>query len=178
MTTGYAFLPVISDADAAHLPGLIDWYESGMAPSPSEEIRRMVTKIATLYPSAKISDQEAEMRMELYTELLADIPFDCLSAGFKAVAKSSRFFPSVAEIRERAEPMMYERRAKINGMRNLLRKHEKEWQSDAGDDVCTPEEAAAIIKKFGIGLRSVGIDEMERNARPAAPVDVVEGGGE
>jgi hypothetical protein len=65
------------------------------------------------------------------------------------VAKVSRFFPTVAEIREHAVPLWHHRTDKVWGLRTMLEKHEREWEVPIAEtDRCTPAEAAAIVSKF------------------------------
>jgi hypothetical protein len=127
ISSPYAYLPVIDDQQAEAAESLLAHFERGLEGSSEAEIERMIGKIALIYPSAKLTPAEAEMRLELYIELLRDLPFDCLSAGFREVAKASRFFPTVAEIRAAAEPLHRARQAKFWALRSLLMKHRAEW---------------------------------------------------
>lgn len=134
------------------VPDLIEHYASGLVGASETEIERMLGKIALLFPGVKLTDLEAETRLDLYVDLLGDIPFDCLSVGFREVAKASRFFPTVAEIREHAEPMFAKRRARYYGLKSLLKKHQEEWTPPwREDDRCSPEQAAAILRDLEVG---------------------------
>lgn len=110
---------------AAAIPALIDIMRGGLQPTAMNEVGRMVGKMAIAYPNAKLSDEETEARLELYIELLKDIPFDVLSNAFKRVTQTLRFFPSVSEIREAAAPELGRRRAQLMHLEMLLEKHRR-----------------------------------------------------
>ncbi len=149
MTTSFAFLTVIDAAQAASISSLINQIEFGLRGSDDEAIELEIGKMALLYPSGKLTGAESEARLELYIELLRDLPFDCLRHGFFQIAKVSRYFPTVAEIREHAEPMVRERKAKVFALRQLLLKHQREWRAPVADkDICSPAEAASIMAKL------------------------------
>lgn len=128
MTASFANLPVVGPDDAAAIPAIIADIERTLAPSSEEQIDRMVTKIALLFPAVKLSEKEAGARMELYVDLLSDIPFDILSGAFRVVAQRSRFFPTVAEIREAAAKPLAERKGQVIALRQLRMKHDREWR--------------------------------------------------
>lgn len=101
------------------LPSMITEAEAALTGATPGAIRRIVGAITTVFPAAKVSATEAQMRGELYTAALADMPEDALQAGMLAGLKVWRFFPSIAEMREQAEPFMTERRKILGALRNL-----------------------------------------------------------
>ncbi len=142
----FAYLPVVDEQQAAAIPALIIHYRAGLAPSTDDDIERMITKIALLYPGAKLSDKEMDARLELYTELLRDIPYDLLTRAFRTVAQNSRFFPTVAEIREAAADAIRERRSKIHALMMLKMKHEQEWVPPIAEaDRVAPGDTARLL---------------------------------
>jgi hypothetical protein len=149
MTTSFAFLTVLDDIQAAPLPMLINQFEYSLRGSDEEEIELEIGKMALLYPNGKLTPAESDARIEIYIELLRDLPFDCLAHGFRQAVKASRFFPTVAEIREHADAMLRERKAKIFALSQLLLKHQREWRAPVADkDICSPAEAASIMAKL------------------------------
>lgn len=122
MGTAPEYLPLLSSDEAASAPALIASYERALAPSEPANIARMMARIALLYPAQRLSDVESAERLALYTELLADIPGDILGEAFRKVAQTSRFFPSVAEIREAAATAIDARRARLRALQNMLAK--------------------------------------------------------
>lgn len=149
LTSSYATLPVVSPDVAGAIPVAIAGFEQMLAPSSADEIERMVTNLSLLYPAAKLSDAEAGARVELYVRLLRDVPFDILSAAFKRVAQTSRFFPTVAEIREAAAKRLSERHAKIYALRQLLMKHRREYRAPVAE---LSDEDRAEVQAMLAGL--------------------------
>ncbi|MDX3884046.1 hypothetical protein [Sphingomonas sp. MM-1] len=153
----FGYVPLVSADVAATIPAALAALKAGMAPSTEEQIEGLMGSIALLYPAAKVTEKEAEARLDLYIDLLQDIPFDILSAAFKSAAQTSRFFPTVAEIREAALPARRERLNKINGLKALALKHrlegEQSRQAQAPMSAAEIEEANAIFQRLGIRTR-------------------------
>jgi len=122
MQTQLPYLDAPGPDVAALLPSMIVDAEAALAGAAPGAIRRIVGAITTVFPAAKVSATEAQMRGELYTAALADLPEDALQAGMMAGLKVWRFFPSIAEMREQAEPFMAERRKILGALRNLSMK--------------------------------------------------------
>lgn len=151
----YGYLPVVDAGVAQQIPALLERYGDGLAPSTDDQIERMITKIALLYPGGKLSDAESAARLELYIDLLRDIPFDILSSAFRSVAQKSRFFPTVAEIRDAAAPALRARRGKLVTLQMLLDKHERYWSPPvAPEDLATPEDIARIKREVAEEFRA------------------------
>lgn len=117
--------PEERDALAAMIPA----YEEALRPASREGCRRSITKLALAYPAARVSDAEAEARLELYADALADVPGDVLGQACAAVLRESRFFPAPAEIRERCSGMMI-RRWELSKIHALIRTHDRKWRPD------------------------------------------------
>lgn len=62
------------------------------------EIGKLITALAMMYPSVQVGDAT----ISGYVSTLKDIPLGVLTAAVEQVRAESRFFPSAAEIRERA----------------------------------------------------------------------------
>lgn len=122
--TRFAYLDPPTDDELALIPATIARLEAAMSPASEDAVMTMIGKMALLFPAGKLTGAESAARLELYLDLLGDLPADVLSFAFREVAMASRFFPTVAEIREAAEPMMHERRATIAVLRSLLMKAE------------------------------------------------------
>lgn len=61
------------------------------------EIGKLVTTLASLYPSTQIG----KSTIGAYVSMLKDVPLGILQAAVDQISVESRFFPTVAEIRER-----------------------------------------------------------------------------
>jgi hypothetical protein len=65
-------------------------------------IELVLVKLGGVFPSAKIGRDG----IETYGEMLADIPDDVLIMAMKQCLMICRFFPTIAEIREKSEPFL------------------------------------------------------------------------
>lgn len=118
---------------------------------------------------------EATMWVHEMTRLLRDLPEDLVCEAIDHLQKTCKFLPTVAEIRELADPALEARRrdvARLDAMARLiasgavipeLRKRE-EPEPKAAEPPCTPEQAAAIVAEFGLA-----VDPLERIARHSGP---------
>lgn len=139
--------PAISDDEAAAVEHALAVYAEHPKGSTPRQINKMMTKLALAYPNAKLSIAEAEARIELYSEMLADIDLDVLGAGFAAAVKSSKFFPSVSELRafalaQRAPARMIEQ----HRLRLLLASYRAQG---AAVEVATPEQVEQVKRELG-----------------------------
>lgn len=132
--------------------------EAGLVPTPGGEVRRMVAKLAVLYPDRQMTDEEADARLALYVELLEDIPPDLLAAAFKAAAQRIKFFPSVAEIREFAAWELMQRNWRRWRAGYLIEKHRKEWQAPVEISEAERQEVAAGLRDLAARLGAVAGD--------------------
>ncbi len=67
----------------------------------NRRIAAELTKILDFYPNAKISEADKRARVESYAEYLEDLPEDLVVQAIRECAKTSTFYPSLAEIRNR-----------------------------------------------------------------------------
>jgi hypothetical protein len=65
------------------------------------EVTQVLGVAAACYPGFKLEKRT----IDAYAELLADLPADVLTAAAKQAMAESRFFPTIAELRERAHAM-------------------------------------------------------------------------
>jgi hypothetical protein len=75
-----------------------------------DTIDLVLAKLTGVFPSVKIGPDG----METYSELLEDIPDEALIKAMRACLLTCRFFPTIAELREKAEPIMLELHEKNN----------------------------------------------------------------
>lgn len=61
------------------------------------EITKLVTAMAALFPSVQVGNKT----IKGFVAMLRDIPLDILRTAIDQVSSESKFFPTVAEIRER-----------------------------------------------------------------------------
>lgn len=119
MSTPFACLDAPEADLAEQLPALIQQAETALRGATGPAIETLIGMFSVAFPTARVSAAEARMRVELYATALGDIPEDALNAGMMEGVKVWKFFPTVAEIREQAEPFMAERRKILGALRNL-----------------------------------------------------------
>ncbi|GLV21980.1 hypothetical protein TomMM35A_18330 [Sphingobium sp. TomMM35A] len=118
-------LPVVGPKSAEHLR---QYVAACQPPRASEQqVNRMLTRIATMMPSPKLSNDEAEERMALYRRALSVHALPDLHAAFDAILRKCRFFPTIAEIEEIIAPIRGRRTRRESAARMVLLKHEREW---------------------------------------------------
>ena len=64
------------------------------------DVVKMFAVIASAYPSEKAFSEAREETVELWADMLSDIPGDAILASLKAHIATNRFPPTIAEIRE------------------------------------------------------------------------------
>ncbi|WCM27203.1 hypothetical protein NDN01_25005 [Sphingomonas sp. QA11] len=141
MAEAPAFSHVCTPEERSGLAALAVATEAALTPAAPREIRRMIGKLALGFPAGKASDLEAEARLELYAEGLGDIPADILGAACARALRECRFFPAVAEIRERCTGMAV-RRWELSRIRMLIATHDRHWQPGGPSPATEPLTAA------------------------------------
>lgn len=122
MNTPFACLDAPEAALAERLPALIEQVDGTLRGASGSTIETLLGMFSVAFPAARVSAAEATMRLELYTAGLGDIPEDALNDGMAEGVKVWKFFPTIAEIREQAEPFMAERRKVLGALRSLAMK--------------------------------------------------------
>lgn len=148
VATAETFRDVCSPDEREQLAALIPAYEAALEPASREGCRRAIGKLALAYPVAKVSDAEAEARLELYADALSDLPGDVLAVACAALLRESKFFPTAAEIRAKCAPLA-RRQWELSKIRALIATHDRNWRPEPApltDD--ERAEVAAIAKRF------------------------------
>lgn len=143
---------LITPSERGALAAMLPAYDAAMIPATESEINRMIGKLALGYPSAKVSDEEADARLELYAAALSDVPADILGRACMAALRTRTFFPSVAEIRQGCGEMV-QRQWRASRIRYLIAVHDRDWKEPEPDIPLTPAEEAeldASLRKLGI----------------------------
>ena len=133
-------LPVVGPVSAGHLR---EYVASCQPPRASEQqVNRMLTRLATMMPSPKLSNDEAEERMALYRRALSAHALPDLHGAFEVIIRKCRFFPTVAEIEEIVAPIRGRRTRRESAARMVLLKHEREWKEP--QEMLTEDEAKLL----------------------------------
>ena len=138
--------------ERAELAAFVTAYERALTPARPAAIDAVLAGIAMAFPAAKVSAAEAEARLDIYANGLADVPHDILETAALKAIRECKFFPSVSEIRERCEGLAL-RRWRLERAKHLIAKHDREWQAPAQERELTAAEQAeleSIMKRFDV----------------------------
>lgn len=90
-------------------------------------VETMIGKLAMATAQAKVSQQEAEARLDLYWLALNDVPLVDLRKGFEQLVKTATFLPTPAEVRKASMIFGAQRRHEKSRAKYLAWKHDMEW---------------------------------------------------
>lgn len=149
-TAGSA-LEGLGDHDRSNLPAMHDALKS----SVRCDVEWLANRLTVLWLSVgyRRGDAEAAAWLSETVRLLSHIPTDILSTSIDdAVRHSQRgFLPAVGEVIAIAEPLFEKRKQAIDRLRMMADYRGRPPISRAeADEICTPEQAAAIRQEFGI----------------------------
>lgn len=139
--------PVVGPNTADQLRAIMDLPEPPTA--TEDQVATMIGKLAMATAQAKVSDQEAEARLEMYWLALRDVPVDDLRAGFVDLIQTAKFLPTPAEVRTAAMRHGAIRRHCKSRARHLVWKHSMEWQPPR--EIVAPEELQALLTTVKVG---------------------------
>ena len=133
--------PVVGPKTAAALTAFAA--EPEPEPASQAQVEVMIGKLAMATAQTRVSDAEAEERVELYWLALKDIPLLDLRWAFAELVKESTFLPTPAEVRKKAlHPGSLRKYAKSRA-RHLAWKHSVEWQEPK--EMADPAEVKAFL---------------------------------
>lgn len=116
----------------------------GLEPNTRANVNAALGGLATLYRAERLTAQEAKARLTAMVDLLLDIPADLLARAVRQAAQQCRFMPTVAEIRERAEPLMTARRIKVRRAELIVQR----WNEHQADLERQAAQAAEPTRKL------------------------------
>lgn len=114
------------------------------------QVEVMIGKLAMATAQAKVSEDEAAARIELYWLALNDIPIDDLRAAFVDLVRTSKFLPTPAEVRTAALLPGARRRYAKSRARHLAWLHDREWRAPI--EAIRPDELEALKAEAGKAL--------------------------
>ena len=107
------------------------------------DINEWVLKLSTAMAKAKMSEQDANLTIAAYQDGLSDLAACDLAQACIHLLRTSRFMPTVAEIREAAAPLSALRRYRQGRASMLILRHEREWTAPANEHGAV--DAGALI---------------------------------
>lgn len=146
----YSSLPVIGPRGAAEVRTFL------ATPEPprveQKTIDQLIALLSTALPRRRTSSMEANALLEQYWLGLKDLPHDSIDHAHGVILREDDWFPTVKRIREAAATSPAVRHAvRRNVAKILLMKHQQEYQPPiAPDELCTPDEARAVLDAVGI----------------------------
>lgn len=121
----YSQYPVVEREIIDSLKRDLTLAESLMIPASEKSLEELIAVLSDFLPSAtnrKLSEDEADLRLELFIEALADIPADLIDVARQRCMRNCKFSPSPAEIREQVKPEIDEREMAGSIIKALLLK--------------------------------------------------------
>jgi hypothetical protein len=89
----------ITNADLTHLDEAV----AACAPMPKKSIARLVQKMILTMPMRNMDDMDKAAIIAIYVEDLEEYPADVVEYVLKTIRRSSKFFPTWAELYENLE---------------------------------------------------------------------------
>lgn len=139
--------PVVGPKTAAELRA----YAAEPEPAPAErdQVDVMIAKLAMATAQSKVSQAEADERIDLYWLALKDIPCCDLRWAFAELVKTATFLPTPAEVRTKALVPGSRRRYAKSRARHLAWKHDVEWRPPV--EPIDPAEVTALLATVNAG---------------------------
>lgn len=134
------------------LAALVPQYERALNPAGRNAVEDSVAMLSMAYPALRADIDEADARLELYVQELGDLPADILDTACRASLRELTFFPSIAEIRKRANGFA-QRQFRLMRIRHLIAKHDAEWRDPEPEPEMTAEDRAEmqrLRRKFSL----------------------------
>lgn len=149
----------IIEREGCDAPALLDALNAGLEPVDNHWLAARLTVLWK--SSTPAGSLDAKAWLHETGRLLCDLPRDILAQAIDTAVQSSLrgFMPTVGEIRAIAKPLQEERKRQAARMRVVVHGElgrprypwEPEEREIAPEDLCTPEEAEALIRKHRIG---------------------------
>lgn len=142
--------PVVGPKTAAQLRQFLALPDVHAMPE-RDQMDMMIARLALATAQPKISQAEADERMEAYWLALHDIPLEDLRWAYAELVKTATFLPTPAEIRAKAQYPGLMRTFHRTRAQMLLTKHEREWSEPV--EYVRPEELEQIKAEVAKALR-------------------------
>jgi hypothetical protein len=102
---------------------VLSLYDQALRPAGPDFTQALVAMLSAAYPPSRGTDEDAELKLQIYADALQEFPADLLAEAARQHLRQSRFFPTVAELIRAGEASGLERRhyTRVH-MRNMLGK--------------------------------------------------------
>lgn len=144
----FADLPLLEPEDRKEVPAALEAVEATLVPATPDQIAAALATVSFALPS-RMTDVDAEARLEVYIKALNDIPVDVLNDACMEAVKSCKFFPKVAELRQFAKPELVRRQWRKFLLEQLAEKHDRDWRPPVpACQLVKPEDLAKLRKRM------------------------------
>lgn len=109
------------------------------------ECAKVLALLKAAYPRTELSDAT----IEVYTECLADEDYTAVRARALEAIQESKFFPTVAELRDHAPPATPEQ-IRARRIRDEMDRAERERRANAEADAGGPEPTAEDVRRLAL----------------------------
>lgn len=154
------------DGFAGGVPAAAAQAQRALAPANPDGLNDRLTALGMMMAPTR-GEAEASIWLAEMRRLLGDLPADILGEAIDEHVRTSKFLPTVAEIRARADPVMAARRrlfAQLDAMARLIASGadirpaapKREETRGGPDRPMTPEEAEEtnrILERIGVATR-------------------------
>lgn len=128
------------------------------------EVAKLIKVLQEAYPRSEFS----EGRIEIYTMMLADLPYQAAQKAVLKLIATSPFLPTIAEIRKTAAEYMYEPLPSVDDAYAEAREFAKhKYNPNVGPLSAAELEKAGLRPLTAKALASVGIDVMAMTTEPS-----------
>lgn len=128
------------------------------------EAAKLIKVLQEAYPRAEFT----EGRIEVYTLMLSDLPYEAAQKAVLKLIATSPFLPTIAEIRKTAAEYMYERLPDVDDAYAEAREFAKHrYNPNDGPLSAAQLQAAGLRPLTARALASVGVDVMALTDEPS-----------
>lgn len=108
-----------------------------------DQVEVMIAKLSMATAGAKVGDEEAKERLELYWLALSDMPVIDLRVAFTDLLRTAKFLPTPAEVRTAALKPGAQRKHAKSRAGHLAWLHDQEWREPV--EMADPTEVKAVL---------------------------------
>lgn len=143
-------LPTLTPQKYEQVERGITYYRKHLSPAGEAKVIELFLEACTVWPNTKMTVEEKAKQMKAYERNLKDIPADILAVAFDECVQTCKFFPTVAEIREKAAKPLSLRQSTYHLLRELSTHRKPKEEEDKPLTAEQQAELEAIRKRLGL----------------------------
>lgn len=143
------FMPLVPAGRGDELRDAAQSHRGALIPARRDVIAAILGELRLRTIVRTESQQEAVARNRALIDDLGNVPEDILRRACDAFVAQpgSRFYPTAGELRQFIAPMIAQRRRRWSRLERMASESDQSFDPATR---CTPEQAAAIRKEFGV----------------------------